>query len=62
MFFCNYDSGTVRTIDKKGTQSYLNDWLYASGFPARYFIVLATVTISSGSFICSTDPGQGAKS
>lgn len=46
----------------KTSNQYLNDWLNASGFSARRFIVLATESISSISFICSNDPGQGAKS
>ena len=41
---------------------YLNDWLYASGFSARYFIFLATGSISPSSLICKIEPGEGAKS
>lgn len=52
-------SQTKRTIF---SDAYLNDSLYAIGFSARYFIVLATDAASFSSLMCKTEVGEGAKS
>jgi len=42
--------------------SFNNNWLYTSGFSARYLMVLARESTSSSSLIYKIEPGEGAKS